>query len=30
VDGPSPEIPFDFLFLDPEHQTLPVLFEKAA
>jgi transposase InsO family protein len=27
---PGIEIPFDFVFLDPEHQTLPVLIPKAA
>jgi transposase InsO family protein len=27
---PGIEIPFDYVFLDPEHQMLPVLFPKAA
>jgi len=27
---PEPEIPFDFVFLDPEHRALPVLVPKAA
>ena len=28
--NPEPEIPFDFVFLDPEHQAFPVLMPKAA
>jgi hypothetical protein len=27
---PEPEIPFDFVFLDPEHTAFPVLVDKAA
>jgi len=27
---PEPEIPFDFVFLDPEHRAFPVLVPKAA
>ena len=27
---PCPEIPFDFVFLDPDDRAFPVLFPKAA
>jgi transposase InsO family protein len=27
---PAPDIPFEFVFLDPEHEAFPVLFSKAA
>jgi transposase InsO family protein len=27
---PEPEVPFDFVFLDPEHRAFPVLLPKAA
>jgi hypothetical protein len=27
---PGPEVPFDFVFLDPEHRTLPILVPRAA
>ena len=30
TDDPGPEIPFEFVFLDPDRRALPVLVPKAA